>query len=230
MTRRRALLVLAAGVGIILGCSRLFSTPRVKFSGTLELTEHAVGPRLAGRLEMLLVDEGQAVTQGQLLGTLDRYEQATRDYDRAVGLLHEGGATQQQVEQAALAVEDQRIVSPIDGIVLVKVHEAGEVVAAGGPVVVIGDPRKQWVRIYVPEGVVNRVHVDQPAQLRFDGVKQPLRGRVIFVAPTAEFTPRNVQTPEERITQTFAVKVLLDEPRPTIRPGVAVDVALDVKG
>jgi len=74
--------------------------------------------------------------------------------------------------------------------------------------------------------LINRVHMDQPALVHFDGLPQSFKGRVSFIAVKAEFTPRNVQTPEERMTQTFAVKVRLQDPPAYLRPGVSADVTL----
>jgi multidrug resistance efflux pump len=194
------------------------------FSGTLELTEHSVGARVTGRLSTLLVDEGDLVKKGQLLGTLDRAEQTEKDYRRAQGLFEHGGATRQTLEQAELSWDDQRIVSPVDGVVLIKAREPGEIVTAGGAVVDIGDTAEYWVRIYIPEGDINSVRMNQVASAKFDGLGRTFKGHVYFISPTAEFTPRNVQTPDERATQTFAVKVMLDERDPNLRPGVAADV------
>ena len=210
-------------------CDRLMGLSHMKFSGTLELTEHGLGARAAGRLDTLLVDEGDVVRKGQLLATLDRYEQTKKDYERTLKLYERGGATQQAVEQAGLALTDQQIASPVDGVVLLKAHEPGEIVAAGSPVVLVGDRGQLWVRIHVPEGQVNRVRLGQPAIIRFDGLTQPFAGHVSFIAPRGEFTPRNVQTPEERVTQTFAVKVTLDQPESFLRPGVAADVLLTLE-
>lgn len=213
----------------LVGCDQLGKNGTLKFSGTLELTEHSLGARTSGRLASLLADEGSLVKKGELIGTLDRYDQAKKDFERAAMLVKEGGATQQSLEYATLTLEDQQIISPVNGVVLVKVHEAGEMLTAGSPVVVVGDRENLWVRIYVPEGLINKIQLNQPASLRFDGLEQSFNGHVSFVASRAEFTPRNVQTPEERITQTFAVKVALDNPPDFIRPGVACDVAIQTK-
>lgn len=202
---------------------------KLTLSGTLELTEHSLGAKASGRLVSLNVQEGSLVKKGQEIGYLDRFEQTQKDLDRTQKLYQQGGATQQDVEYATLAMDDQRIVSPVDGVVLVKVHEVGEVVAAGSPVAVVGDREHLWVRIYVPEGLVNRVKMGQPAELRFDGVKQTFKGHVSFIASQAEFTPRNVQTQEERVTQAFAVKVSLDDAPDLLRPGVAADVTINLR-
>lgn len=218
-------MVLAA----FIGCSPNQNLESLKFSGTLELTEHSLGAKVAGRLVTLLTDEGQEVKTGQLLATLDRFDQARKDYERLEQLFKVGGTTEQALEYAELNFDDQRIVSPIDGIVLVKVHEVGETVAAGSAVMVVGDRTKLWVRIFVPEGVINKVYINQSAVLHFDGLQETFKGHVSFIATQAEFTPRNVQTTEERVTQTFAVKVTLDEPPVTLRPGIAADVELNLQ-
>ncbi len=207
----------------------LWKQKHLNLSGTLELTEHSLGARVAGRLSKLLVDEGQPVKKGQLLATLDRYDQAKRDYDRALQLFNQGGATKQSLEQAELTLGDQEILSPADGVVLLKVREEGEILSAGATVVDIGDRSKLWIKIYVPEGLINRVRMDQPAMVTVDGIKKAFKAHVSFIAAQAEFTPRNVQTSEERITQTFAVKVTLDETADYLRPGVAADVKLNLK-
>lgn len=207
----------------------LWKQKHLTLSGTLELTEHSLGARVPGRLAKLRVDEGQTVKKGELIATLDRYDQAKKDYDRAAQLFKNGGATQQALEEAQLHLEDQAIAAPVDGVVLLKVREEGEIISAGSSIVVIGDRNLLWVKVYVPEGLINRVRLDQPATLKFDGLKKVFKGHVIYIATKAEFTPRNVQTAEERITQTFAVKVALDDKEDYLRPGVAVDVKLDLK-
>ena len=195
-----------------------------RFSGTLEVTEHNVGARVPGRITVLLVDEGSKVTKGQLLAKLDRYEQAELDYQRAEKTFQTGGLSKQTLERARLDFEDQQVLSPLDGEVLMKIREQGEVVAAGSPIAVVADLSHLWVRLFVNEGFVNLIHLGSEAAVRFDGVESSYVGRVIYIAPQAEFTPRNVQTPEERVTETFAVKVELEKAPVNLRPGVPADV------
>ncbi len=221
-----SLIIFCLSIG---ACSQENNFQSLKFSGTLELTEHSLGARAAGRIDSVSVDEGDEVKEGQLLATLDRFEQAKKDYTRAKELFQEGGVTQQALEYAQLTLEDQQVVSPLQGVVLVKVHETGEVVTAGSAVLIIGDRRSLWVRIYVPEGMINKIELNQPASLHFDGISEEFSGHVSFISAQAEFTPRNVQTEEERITQTFAVKVAMDNPPSYLRPGVAADVIIEAK-
>jgi HlyD family secretion protein len=212
--------------GLAFGCKNRGPETQIQLSGTLELTEHDVSVPVPGRLEQLLVDEGDEVKRGQLLATLDRFDQAKRDYERQVSLLAHGGGNQQAVEQAELAMKDQRALSPVDGVILTKVHETGDVVGSNSPLLIVGDRSSLWVKIFVPEGYINRVRMSQATTIRFDGLSRDFKGHVSFISSEAEFTPRNVQTPEERVMQTFAVKVTLDEKEDYLRAGVAADVSL----
>jgi multidrug resistance efflux pump len=217
-------LMLMIGLLFILGCSTKATIEYSKFSGTLELTDHVLGTKVAGRLTTLNVKEGDLVKAAQLIATLDRYEQTKKDYERTVELYNAGGTNTQAVEYAKLAMEDQEIISPIDGVILVKSAEVGETIPSGAGVVVVGDLKDQWVKIFVSEGLIGQIKMGQRASVIFDGLKNSYEGHVSFIGTKAEFTPRNVQSPEERITQVFAVKVRLDQPDEHIHPGVAADV------
>src|SRR3989338_3987534 len=103
------LIVSACAIFIFINRAGWMKNSLLKFSGTLELTEHSLGARTSGRLTTLLVDEGDEVKAGQLLATLDRYEQAKHDYERAAKLLEQGGTTQQAVEQAKLTFDDESV-------------------------------------------------------------------------------------------------------------------------
>ena len=206
------------------GCSGKVDFKQMTFSGTMEMTEHVLGVKAAGRLATLSVKEGDRVAKGQLLATFDRFEQNKKDYARLGVIYQHGGANQQSLENARLGMEDQEILSPLDGVVLVKSAEIGEIIPAGGGVVVIGDPSDQWVKIFVSEDLMHQLSIGQLASITVDGGNKAYKGHVSFIADKAEFTPRNVQTPEERVTQTFAVKIAVDDADKNLHPGVAADV------
>lgn len=206
------------------GCGSKPDAFSTRYAGTLELTEHVLGSRAAGRLTSVNVKEGDVLRAGQVLATMDRYEQNLKDYERLKELFNTGGANAQELEHAKLAVEDQQIISPVDGVVLLKTAETGEILPAGAGVVVVGNKADQWVKIFMPEGVIGQVKLGQPAKIYVDGIAKPYEGRISFIATKAEFTPRNVQTPEERVTQVFAVKVKLDSSDEHLHPGVGSDV------
>lgn len=217
-------LIILMSIMLIGGCSAKPDAFSATYAGTLELTEHVLGAKVAGRLSTMNVKEGDFVKVNQLLATMDRYEQAQKDYDRLKELYNTGGANAQSLEYAKLALDDQQIVSPIDGIVLVKTSETGEILPAGAGVLVVGNIADQWIKVFMPEGVIGQVKRGQKAKIYFDGMTKSYDGQISFIATKAEFTPRNVQTPEERVTQVFAVKVKLDQPDEYLHPGVAADV------
>jgi len=192
------------------------------------MTEVYLSPAVTGKLSTLTVHEGDPVQAGQLLGTLDRYEQNRRDWERLKALRSSGEAAHQQVEHAELAYRDQQLISPIDAMVLIRVSEPGEGISPGVPAVVLGDPKDIWIKLYISDQEIGRVSIGQKAKIFIDSAPEhAYAGRVTFVSPQAEFTPKNVQTKEERITQMFAVKVTVNEPNGILKPGMPADCELD---
>ena len=126
-----------------------------------------------------------------------------------------------------LHIEELVIRSPVDGVVEALELQAGDLVSAGAPVLAVIDLRRLWVRAYVPENQLDlRLGDRLPVTVdSFPG--QRFTGELTFVARQAEFTPSNVQTPEERSKQVFRIKVQLAEGLDRLRPGMAADVWLD---
>ncbi|HEX7077535.1 MAG TPA: HlyD family efflux transporter periplasmic adaptor subunit [Candidatus Eisenbacteria bacterium] len=148
----------------------------------------------------------------------ERIEAQRAAVDRAEGALR----------QIEADLEHMRIRSPFAGIVTAKHRERGEVVPAGSPVVTLRNRDDRWVRIYVPERQVGRVHVGDAATIKTDAdPKRAYRGQVIFIATQAEFTPRSVQTKEERVRLVYAVKVRIEgDPAYELKPGMPADVRI----
>ncbi len=191
------------------------------------MTEVYLSPAVPGKLATLTVHEGDSVKSGQLLGTLDRFQQARRDLDRLQTLRASGEAARQQVENAELAYQDQQLVSPIDGVILIRVSEPGEGLSPGVPAVVIGNPKDIWIKLFISDAEIGKIVLGQKADITIDTFPdRRFAGRVTFISPKAEFTPKNIQTKEERITQMFAVKVTVDEPDGVLKPGMPADCDL----
>lgn len=127
--------------------------------------------------------------------------------------------------QAALVQLEYTVLrSPRRGVVLREHVEPGEVIAAGTPVVTIADLQDVWLKIYVPEPQLGRVKLGQTAEVTTDSYPGKVyRGTVTFVSAEAEFTPKNVQTQEERVKLVFAVKITLDNPDQELKPGMPAD-------
>jgi HlyD family secretion protein len=121
------------------------------------------------------------------------------------------------------------ITAPISGIVASRLVEPGELVGPGAPLVVIVDLDRAWASVYIQEPLVPRVRLDQPATVLTDAGDR-LEGRVSFISSRAEFTPRNVQTPDERAKLVYRLKVTVDNRKGILKPGMPVEVDLGFGG
>lgn len=143
----------------------------------------------------------------------------------------EAQAALEAAEAAMAAIEDQKdelkVVSPLDGTIEAFDLQPGDLVGPNAPVVSIMDNSTLWVRAYVPENRL-AISVGDPLQVTVDSFPdRRFQGHISFIARAAEFTPGNVQTPEERSKQVFRIKVALDEGLDVLRPGMAADVWLE---
>jgi HlyD family secretion protein len=115
------------------------------------------------------------------------------------------------------------VIAPITGIVSSRLVEPGELVALGAPLIVLIDLDHAWANVYVEEPLVPTLRIDQPATVLTDAGNR-LAGRISFISPRAEFTPRNVQTAEERAKLVYRVKVTVDNREGILKPGMPVEV------
>jgi HlyD family secretion protein len=139
-----------------------------------------------------------------------------------------------QLDQAraalAIAEDDLRkstLYAPFNAFVTVKDTEEKEFVQPGTPVVTIADLDEVWVKTYVPETQLGRVRLGQEADVLSDTfLGKVYRGKVTFISPEAEFTPKNVQTKEERVKLVYRIKVTLTNPNQELKAGMPVDVII----
>jgi HlyD family secretion protein len=117
------------------------------------------------------------------------------------------------------------IVAPVSGVVTSRLVEPGELVGAAAPVAVIVDLDHAWVNAYVEEPFVPQLTLGATVTVVTDG-GQRLKGRIAFISPRAEFTPRNVQTSAERAKLVYRVKVDVDNREGVLKPGMPVEVEL----
>ena len=173
-----------------------------------------------------------------------------RDFDAALAaarqaretlLEKERGSRPEEIEAARAAVareegqlaylerqrQDLTVRAPADAVLQTIDLRPGDLVGAGQPVATILEPDQIWVRVYVPEPRLGLVRAGQKAHIRVDtfpGRDYP--GRVVEIRQRGEYTPRNIQTLEQRMDQVFGVKVAID-PNPDIKPGMAATVRLE---
>jgi HlyD family secretion protein len=121
------------------------------------------------------------------------------------------------------------LLAPLSGVVLSKSVEPGEQVAAGTPVVVLGDTGQCWLKGYIPETELGRVKLGQDARVTTDS--QPGKvypGKISFISSEAEFTPKSVQTEKERVKLVYRIKITLPNPGMELKPGMPADAEIQV--
>jgi HlyD family secretion protein len=124
------------------------------------------------------------------------------------------------------SLKDAQVVSPVDGIVTTKLVDQGELLAARTPLVIVTDLDHAWANLFVPEPMVPRVKIGQAATVFTDAGGDGITGKVTFVSAKAEFTPRNVQTADERSKLVYRIKVSVDNSQGVLKQGMPVDAEL----
>lgn len=167
------------------------------------------------------------------------------DYERAENLFNAGSISKQKRDlaktkadadqaniealKAALELADTRLgfadlVSPIDGFILVKSAEAGEVVQAGSTVFTVTDLQGIWLSAYINETDLGRVKLNQAVEIRTDTYPNKVYpGRVSFISQEAEFTPKQIQTTQERVKLVYRIKIQVDNKNLEFKPGMPAD-------
>lgn len=251
-------------------------------TGTIETTEIDIGSKIAGRVERVLLDEGDEADSGEVLIELDhreldaqlaqakasinvaktRMDQAKSELEnvgtnlkRIRELYKAGSATKKELDdletryklasdqyrlvshqydqsQAALEViraqlENAIIRSPIKATVLQRNANPGEVVFPGIALLTLADLSSVWLKIYVKETQLGLVKLGQKAKVKVDSYpEKTFWGKVVHISDKAEFTPKDIQTKEQRVKLVFGVKISLDNPRQDLKPGMPADAEI----
>jgi HlyD family secretion protein len=187
-----------------------------------------------------------AISASQFDATQSAYNAKTAQYKGAQetsSLVREGPrkediqAAEYRVQQVRAVVntseerlKDTTLHAPISGIVIRKNVELGETLAAGTPALTIGDLESPWVKVYVKEDRLGQVKLGQKAEVKVDSfMNKTYEGTVTFISSEAEFTPKNVQTEEERVKLVFGVKVKVKNVNGELKPGMPADVRISLK-
>ena len=249
-------------------------------SGTIEVDEVHVAPRMGGRVEKIFAREGDRLQPGQVIVQLDAAElpaqrdlaraqvdAASRDVEsqqaqlefmradakRQQELLRSRTVSPNEAERAASvanaqekAVEatqmrvtqakanlaqietqlnEMHVVAPSDSVLEILSVKVGDVLPANREVATLILPSYLWVRVYVPQPWLGHIKLGDEVRVRVDSFRtDEFRGAVEQINRQAEFTPRNVQTVEDRIRQVFGVKVRLENHDDKLRAGMSADV------
>jgi HlyD family secretion protein len=187
-----------------------------------------------------------AISQAQYDATKSSYnaKQALhRSSTETLSLVKEGPrkedirAAEQRVQQAKASLDaaeeklrDTVLTAPFAGTVLKKNSELGETLAQGVPVFTVGDLENPWIKVYVKEDKYGLVKLGQKARVSVDSFpNKAYDGTITFISSEAEFTPKTVQTDEERVKLVFGIKVKVKNQAGELKPGMPADVRIQVK-
>jgi HlyD family secretion protein len=188
--------------------------------------------------------QAQAISQAQFDAAKAASDAASSRRDAAaegVKLLQEGvrenriataraevAAARASVATARALSADLVLTAPVSGVVLARYAEAGEVIAAGVPLMTVGDAAHPWVRVFVAAPALASIAVGDEALAELQGVEDQLfGGRVVSIDATAQFTPRVALTESERADLMFGVKVMLSPGTQVLKSGLPVDLHFD---
>ena len=131
-----------------------------------------------------------------------------------------------QIASLEKTLGDATLVSPVGGIVTEKLVEVGETIPPRAPALVVVDLDHAWADVFVPEPVVPMLRIGQPATVFTDAGGAGLTGTLTFISPKAEFTPRNVQTAEERSKLVYRIRIAVDNKEGILKQGMPVEAEL----
>ncbi|MDD5439170.1 MAG: efflux RND transporter periplasmic adaptor subunit [Candidatus Omnitrophica bacterium] len=188
----------------------------------------------------------------QLKAAEHEYDLAKIDYERAENLLKAGSVTRQKrdaaktkhdsssarvnqlrasLELALTRLGFAELRSPLNGFILVKSAREGEVVGAGQTIFTATDLSDIWVTAYINETDLARVKLNQEADIVTDTYPgKKYKGRVSFISQEAEFTPKQIQTTEERVKLVYRVKIQADNSSLDLKPGMPADAYIHMPG
>lgn len=139
-------------------------------------------------------------------------------------------ATEAKLSTARTSLEDTQLRAPNDGVVLSRVREPGAIVAPSDMVTVLSLLKPVWVRTYISETDLGRIHPGMVVDVTSDTKPDtPVKGKIGFISPVAEFTPKSVETPELRTDLVYRLRVVIDDAGPDLRQGMPVTIRLPLE-
>ena len=160
---------------------------------------------------------------------LSQAREGFRREDVAAGEAKLAAATAARA-QAATAVADTELTAPSSGTVIARVREPGSMVASQSTVYSLSLDAPVYVRAYIAEPALGRIAPGTPVRVRRDASDKAYRGRIGFISPRAEFTPKTVETPELRTDLVYRLRIVVDDADAALRQGMPVTIELDAAG
>jgi len=174
------------------------------------------------------VDEAVRVAERQLAQARLGDERLRARADEVKALAAQLDQARAGLVEAESLLNDLTLTAPASGIITQRLVNAGEVVAAGAPLFDIVDLDRLYLKVYVPEKDIGKVRLGLPAQVYTDAFPdRPFPATVRYIASQAQFTPKEVQTPDERVKLVYAVRLYLESnPEHRLTPGLPADAII----
>lgn len=202
-----------------------FNQKQIDFKRADSLYREGVGPQDTRDQAETNLKRAQATFE-RAQQEYDQAQEGTRKEELAVSR-----ATLVQAEQklrlSKINLEYTTLRAPKSGVILVRQAELGEVAVPNTPVVTLGDLNNVWLRAYVSETDLGRIHYGQPVVIRTDTYPgKTYHGRISFISDKAEFTPKSVQTFKERVTLVYRIKIDVENSNHELKPGMPADAEI----
>lgn len=239
-TRMKKALAMLALLAAAFAAWRILHRAEFLYAGTIEATEVDISSRVSSTVAAYEVKEAEKVAPGQTLLRLScedlalAADLAEKDHRSAAALLKSGSVRQEAYDllrykrdDAALKLSWCAVKAPSSATVLETYREPGELVAPGTRLLTLADLSEVWAMVYVPEPLLVRLSLGQGAvgYLPEMGMRA-FPGRIVRINDEAEFTPKNVQTRQERTRLVHGVKVSFPNPEGLLKPGMSIEVRL----
>lgn len=172
-----------------------------------------------------LYESGKKEVEGMQY-QLDLLVKGTRseEIEMAVGQVQSAGSTMDMIKYK---LSKANIKSPIEGVIENVNYNKGEMIPSYGNIANLLDLKNLWVKIYIPEKELHKVYIGKELDIKADFMKdKKLKGTVIFISKEAEFTPKNIESKENKQEMVFAVKIKVNEKIDDLKPGMLIDVNL----
>lgn len=240
---KKTIIVLCVVLAVFaaVGIRKLILKKPFLYAGTLETTKVIVSSKVSSDIVSFSVEEGDSIKKGQEILELscDEYKvlarQIDNDFERASALVKTGHMSHSAYDIAEknkrdndLRLEWCHVKAPLDGVIITKFRENGEVVSVGENLVSMADPYDIWAYFYVPHDEVYKLKIGQEIiGILPEAGGRKFKGRIIKIAEEAEFTPKNVQTREERTRLVYGIKVRFDNPDLILKAGMTIESTLN---
>ena len=226
----------------------------IEGSGTIEVTEIEISSKIAGRIKSIPKEEGEKIRKGELAVKLEydelnaqrnsviaNYRNASNNLKRVKKLFKQGAISKRDYDnvltgyrvararynQINASIDNALIYSPINGIILERNLEIGEMAFPGTSVLTIADLTRTWIKIYINQTKLGHVKLGQKAEVFIDSFPdKAFKGKVVAISNKAEFTPKTIQTKDERVKLMFAIKISVSNPEMKLKPGMPADARI----